>query len=75
MEVCRIPEQRMTETHQKDPEERTPADPLSIDEAARQRRVRRRQMALAIAAVLAIVIFALIQGYLGRPPFIPGTKH
>lgn len=40
---------------------------------ARRRQTRRRQMALAIGAVLAIVAFALIQGFLGAPSKIPGT--
>lgn len=39
----------------------------------RQRRIRRRQTALAIAALLAIVAFALIQGFIGAPDKIPGT--
>ena len=37
------------------------------------RRVRRRQMIAAILAIVAIIIFALIQGFLGAPNKIPGT--
>jgi hypothetical protein len=38
------------------------------------RRVRRRQMIAAILAIVAIIIFALIQGFLGAPSKIPGTR-
>ncbi|WP_203964083.1 hypothetical protein [Actinocatenispora thailandica] len=47
-------------------------EPGGMDDE-RHRRVRRRQMIGAILAILAIIVFALIQGFLGAPSKIPGT--
>ncbi|MGA8114287.1 MAG: hypothetical protein WCA46_11540 [Actinocatenispora sp.] len=50
------------------------ADPaLTEEEQAAVRRTRRLQTAAAIGAILAIMIFMLIQGFLGAPDKIPGT--
>lgn len=40
---------------------------------AEARRTRRWQTAAAIGAILAIMIYMLIQGYFGAPNHIPGT--
>jgi hypothetical protein len=47
--------------------------PAGKSDDEQHRRVRRRQMIAAILAIVAIIIFALIQGFLGAPSKIPGT--
>lgn len=56
-----------------EPTPRRRVDDAGGDGAQQHRRVRRRQMIAAILAILAIIIFALIQGFLGAPSKIPGT--
>ncbi|MEV0842756.1 hypothetical protein AB0I55_24855 [Actinocatenispora sera] len=66
------PDQAPAGTHERRPDApERPRTGKSDDE--QHRRVRRRQMIAAILAIVAIIIFALIQGFLGAPSKIPGT--